>query len=34
MKAGIVYDPAELMRSVEGRLGPHGAEDAPLWGWR
>jgi imidazolonepropionase-like amidohydrolase len=34
MKAGIVYDPAALMRSVEGKLGPRDADEARVWGWR
>lgn len=34
VKAGTVYDPAELMRSVEGRLGPRDENEARRWGWR
>ncbi|HET7553185.1 MAG TPA: amidohydrolase family protein [Gemmatimonadaceae bacterium] len=31
MKGGVVYDPAELLKSVEGKLGPKGPEDAAGW---
>lgn len=31
MKAGAVWDPAALLRSVEGRLGPRGPADAGWW---
>ena len=31
MKGGVVYDPAALLKSVEGRLGPTGPEDAANW---
>jgi imidazolonepropionase-like amidohydrolase len=34
IKAGTVYDPAALLQSVEGRLGPRNAEEARTWGWR
>ena len=31
MKGGVVYDPAALLKSVEGQLGPKGPEDAANW---
>ena len=31
IKGGVVYDPAALLDSVEGRLGPAGPEDAANW---
>ena len=31
MKAGRVYDPAELFASVKGKMGPSGPEDADRW---
>jgi len=31
MKGGVVYDPAALLKSVEGKLGPAGPEDAANW---
>jgi imidazolonepropionase-like amidohydrolase len=31
MKGGVVYDPAALLESVEGKLGPKDAEDATNW---
>jgi hypothetical protein len=31
MKGGTVYDPAKLLKSVEGRLGPASAEEAGEW---
>jgi imidazolonepropionase-like amidohydrolase len=31
MKGGVVYDPAVLLKSVEGKLGPKGPEDAANW---
>jgi imidazolonepropionase-like amidohydrolase len=31
MKAGHVYDPSELLRSAEGRMGPAGPDDAEWW---
>lgn len=31
MKAGDIYDPAELLESVEGRLGPESSEDLENW---
>ncbi len=31
VRAGVVYDPAELLESVRGRMGPAGAEDAEWW---
>jgi imidazolonepropionase-like amidohydrolase len=34
IKAGTVHDPAALMKSVEGRLGPRNADQARTWGWR
>lgn len=30
VKDGVLYDPAELLRSVEGALGPQGPDD-PRW---
>jgi len=34
IKAGQVYDPAALMKSVEGKIGPASAADAEAWGMR
>jgi imidazolonepropionase-like amidohydrolase len=34
VKAGARYDPAELIRSAEGRLGPSSQAEAAAWGWR
>jgi imidazolonepropionase-like amidohydrolase len=34
IKAGRVYDPAELSKSVEGKLGPASAADTVAWGAR
>jgi imidazolonepropionase-like amidohydrolase len=34
IKAGRVYDPSTLTRSVEGRLGPASAADSTAWGAR
>jgi imidazolonepropionase-like amidohydrolase len=31
MKDGVIYDPRELLESVEGRLGPKSAADLPHW---
>ena len=31
MKAGHIYDPSELLRSAEGRMGPAGPDDAEWW---
>jgi hypothetical protein len=31
IKGGTVYDPAALLKSVEGKLGPAGPEDAADW---
>jgi imidazolonepropionase-like amidohydrolase len=31
MKAGRLYDPTELMRSVEGTIGPRGPDDESDW---
>jgi len=31
IKGGTVYDPGALLKSVEGRLGPSGPEDAANW---
>lgn len=31
IKAGRVYDPAALMKSVEGKIGPAGAADSAAW---
>lgn len=31
IKAGHVYDPAALMRSVEGKIGPSSAADSAVW---
>lgn len=31
VKAGEIYDSAELLRSVEGKLGPRGPEEAERW---
>jgi imidazolonepropionase-like amidohydrolase len=31
MKGGVLYDPAALLKSVEGKLGPTGPEDATNW---
>ena len=31
MKGGVVYDSAALLKSVEGKLGPAGPEDATKW---
>lgn len=31
IKAGRVYDPAELMKSVEGKIGPSSAADSAVW---
>jgi imidazolonepropionase-like amidohydrolase len=31
IKGGRVFDPAELLKSVEGKLGPAGPEDAANW---
>jgi len=31
MKAGRLYDPVELMRSVEGTIGPRGPDDEANW---
>ncbi len=31
MKGGKVFDSAELLKSVEGKLGPAGSEDAANW---
>ncbi len=32
IKAGVTYDPAELRRQAEGRIGPAGPEDVERWG--
>jgi len=32
IKAGVVYDPAALLSSVEGKLGPKSAAEAAAWG--
>src|SRR5439155_5590222 len=34
VKAGRVYDPKSLTKSVEGKLGPAGAADTLAWGSR
>ncbi|HUF51292.1 MAG TPA: amidohydrolase family protein [Longimicrobiales bacterium] len=34
IKAGMLYDPAELARAVAGRLGPRTEDEARAWGWR
>ena len=34
IKAGEVYDAAELLRQVEGRIGPSGPEGEAAWRWR
>jgi hypothetical protein len=34
VKAGVPFDPAELWKAVEGKLGPAGPEDAEKWGAR
>jgi imidazolonepropionase-like amidohydrolase len=31
VKSGTVYDSAELLRSVEGKLGPNSAQEAEKW---
>jgi hypothetical protein len=31
MKSGVIYDPADLLKSVEGKIGPSGPDDAALW---
>ena len=31
IKAGRVYDPAALMKSVEGKIGPASAADSAAW---
>lgn len=31
IRSGRSYDPAELLRSVTGRLGPEGPEEADWW---
>jgi hypothetical protein len=31
IKAGRVYDPAALMKSVEGKIGPASAADSAVW---
>ncbi len=31
VKAGIAYDPAELLESARGRLGPASQDDADWW---
>ncbi len=31
VKNGVVYDPAMLLRSAEGRIGPHGPDDHASW---
>ena len=32
IKDGIAYDPAELLQSAEGKIGPAGPEDHADWG--
>jgi imidazolonepropionase-like amidohydrolase len=34
VKAGVPFDPAEMWKAVEGKLGPAGHEDAEKWGGR
>ena len=34
IKAGELYDPAELLRRTEGRIGPAGPEEEDAWRWR
>ena len=34
IKAGVAYDPAALLQSVEGRLGPASDLEAAGWGKR
>jgi imidazolonepropionase-like amidohydrolase len=34
IKAGQIYDPAALMKSVEGKIGPASAAEAGAWGMR
>jgi N-acetylglucosamine-6-phosphate deacetylase len=31
MKAGRIYDPKAMLKSIEGKIGPIGPEDAPKW---
>jgi imidazolonepropionase-like amidohydrolase len=31
MKSGFLYDPAAILKSVEGKIGPVGPADAPKW---
>jgi len=31
MKAGRIYDPSELLKSVEGKIGPAGPDDVSAW---
>ena len=31
VKAGVPYDPKELLASAEGRIGPAGPTDVPNW---
>ena len=31
MKAGEIYDPADLLASAKGKMGPVSAEDAAWW---
>jgi hypothetical protein len=32
VKAGVPYDPAVLLKMVEGRLGPNGPQEVAAWG--
>jgi imidazolonepropionase-like amidohydrolase len=34
VKAGMRYDPAQLLAAAEGKLGPASQEEAGAWGWR
>jgi imidazolonepropionase-like amidohydrolase len=34
IRAGVVHDPAALMKSVEGKIGPRSAAEAVAWGAR
>jgi imidazolonepropionase-like amidohydrolase len=34
VKAGVPYDPAQLLKAVEGKLGPNGPEEVERWGGR
>ena len=31
IKAGVVYDPAALLKSAEGKIGPSGPDDHDAW---